>query len=689
MNFLTGKIIQAICWTLLHSLWQGLLLAVVTGIVMVLSKRSSSSARYNLLSVLFVLFIVTTAFTFKREMHLATAVDHSQITSPNITIATNNDNSYPGITNNAAPQQNFTAKFIKYFNTHASLIVTIWFIIFMARCVKILSGLVYIQRIRHYKTNPAPDFWTDKIRGLANRLQIKRKILLLESAIVKVPVVVGFLKPAILIPVGLLTNLSTQEVESILIHELAHIRRKDYFFNLLQCFIDIVFFFNPAVLWISSLIRNERENCCDDIAIHETKNKRQFIQALVSFHQYNTAVSKYAMPFAAKQNRLVNRVKRIVNNNNHTLNPAEKIVLVVCFIVFSIALITVTNGQTSTPKKPADKSSTSSQSTSSSTNKQTGTNDAKASGKNVQPKTKNDVSDEADDNSGVASYYSQLQALGYKNISADELIELRNHGVTIDYIKSLNNAGYKDLSLDRLMELRDHGVSTDFITRLNEMGYKNISAGKAVELTDHGVNAGFINEFNKIGYSNITLDQAIALNDHGVNADFILGWRKAGINNITLEKAIQMKDEGVSVNYINTLHDAGFANVSLEQAGEMRNHGVDVEYINSLKEMGYNDITITKAIELRDHDVTVEFIKSLNELGYNNISLDKAQKLRDHGVNAEFIASFKQLGFNDISLDKAQELKDHGVNAAFIESWKKKTGSTFTLDEYILLKDRF
>ena len=109
---------------------------------------------------------------------------------------------------------------------------------------------------------------------------------LLESAIVKVPVVIGLLKPVILLPLGLLSNLPPDQVEAVLLHELAHIRRKDYLVNLLQSFAEVVFFFNPALLWISSLMREERENCCDDVAISHIKNKKQFIHALVAFQEY-------------------------------------------------------------------------------------------------------------------------------------------------------------------------------------------------------------------------------------------------------------------------------------------------------------------------------------------------------------------------------------------------------------------
>src|SRR6478735_3197777 len=89
----------------------------------------------------------------------------------------------------------------------------------------------------------------------------------------------------------------------------------------------MIFFFNPAVLWISSLIKDERENCCDDIAINEVKNKKQFIHALVSFQEYNINAPKYAASFPGNKNHLLNRIKRIITDNNKTLNNREKIFL--------------------------------------------------------------------------------------------------------------------------------------------------------------------------------------------------------------------------------------------------------------------------------------------------------------------------------------------------------------------------
>jgi len=328
LSFMQNDLVSALCWTLIHSLWQGLLLAAVTGAVMISTRRSNARKRYNLLTVLFLLFMMATVITFAREMYLLSA--HSIVVdTPNVSIVQQH------LVNTVAPVtetswvagKSFLGRFTDYFNTHASLIVTIWFIIFMARFVKLTTNLIYVQRLKYYKTYDPSQQWKDKIAELVDKLGLSKQIQLLESGIVKVPVVMGVFKPVILLPLGLLAHLPSDEIEAILLHELAHIQRRDYFVNLLQSFAETIFFFNPALMWLSSMIREERENCCDDMAIAVTNNKSKFINALIAFQEYNFSNASYSVGFPGKKNQLLNRVKRIISDRNKTLNATEKSLL--------------------------------------------------------------------------------------------------------------------------------------------------------------------------------------------------------------------------------------------------------------------------------------------------------------------------------------------------------------------------
>lgn len=343
MHLLNDETMQAICWTLIHSLWQGLLLAVLAGLVIMLTKKSTSDLRYNLLSGLFFLFVAATCITFLKQYNFASRnsdLGHVQLIRN--AGQNTNVNTYP--VNDVVTERTYFETFTNYFNEHASLIVMIWFVVLSAQCIRLIANAGYVQRIKHYKTHAPPAYWNERMSFLAKKLQIKQRVKLLQSEMVKVPVMVGFLKPVILFPFQLMSQLPAKQVEAVLLHELAHIKRKDYFVNMLQNFAEIIFFFNPGVLWISSLIKEERENCCDDIAIGETKQKNEFVHALVSFQEYNLAGSKYSLAFPGRKNHLLNRVKRILTDNNKTLNNMEKISLATGIVV--IGLITIAFKQT-------------------------------------------------------------------------------------------------------------------------------------------------------------------------------------------------------------------------------------------------------------------------------------------------------------------------------------------------------
>jgi hypothetical protein len=132
----------------------------------------------------------------------------------------------------------------------------------------------------------------------------------------------------------MLTQLSPATVEAVVLHELAHIKRQDYLVNLCQLLAEAVFSFNPALLWLSAILREEREYCCDDLAIATTKNRKGFVQALISFRE--RASTTYVLAFPASKNNLLKRVSRIVHNQSTPPDAAGKAFLIASFILLAI-----------------------------------------------------------------------------------------------------------------------------------------------------------------------------------------------------------------------------------------------------------------------------------------------------------------------------------------------------------------
>lgn len=339
MYLLNNGILKAVCWTLVHSLWQGLALAVVAGVVISLTKKSPALVRYRLLTLFSVIFVAGVFLTLASQWP---SVESQQADFSSAQLQFQEGGTQTASSGFAPVKETSLLHIVTNFlNEYAAFVVVFWFIVFSIKFFRLLTGLQKIFRLRNYQTLVPDEFWIERFSELTLLMKIKGKVQLLESRLAIVPAVTGFIKPIILVPVGMLNNLPQDQVEAILLHELAHIRRSDYVYNLLQSMVDMLFFFNPGILWVSSLIRDERENCCDDMAISVTQDKTQFVNALVSFQQYHQNQYMPAMQFGASKNHLLNRAKRILMNDNKSLNVIEKSMLSFCMIaVVSMAFLT-------------------------------------------------------------------------------------------------------------------------------------------------------------------------------------------------------------------------------------------------------------------------------------------------------------------------------------------------------------
>jgi GWxTD domain-containing protein len=171
-------------------------------------------------------------------------------------------------------------------------------------------GFLSVQRLRQRGVCYAPERWQKQLARLSAQLRLSRPILLLESCLADAPMVVGHLRPLILMPAGMLAGLPAAQIEAILLHELAHVRRHDYLVNAVQRLVEGLLFYHPAVWWISRVIRAERENCCDDVVVSISGNAHEYAVALAALEQNRWADREPAV--AATGGSLVKRIRRLL-----------------------------------------------------------------------------------------------------------------------------------------------------------------------------------------------------------------------------------------------------------------------------------------------------------------------------------------------------------------------------------------
>lgn len=293
--------IQAICWVLVHSLWQGVLLALAGGGVILCTKRSAAAMRYRLLCGLAGIFMGGMGGTFLYEW----------------TLEGRNGDGAGGV----GVSINWLGDWC---SEHAIQVVTVWLTVAVIKTVRMAVGWSYLRQMRR-EGLAAPALWVERVDGLCRRLGIRQAVKLVESALVRVPMVIGRLRPIIYIPLGLINHLPASEMEAVLLHELAHIRRYDYLVNMVQQAAECLLFFNPGFLWVSAIIQEERENSCDDIAIAHTRDRVEFVRALVRFKEHS--IQGMALAFPGNKRQLLHRVLRISRQENKTLSGKERLVL--------------------------------------------------------------------------------------------------------------------------------------------------------------------------------------------------------------------------------------------------------------------------------------------------------------------------------------------------------------------------
>jgi len=238
---------------------------------------------------------------------------------------------------------------------YAQYITGLYMIGLMLHSFKLLGGLVNIHQIRKQKNLSADYEWSAKTNELVKNLGIVKKVSLYFSEHIQIPLTIGHFKPIVIFPLALINNLDTDQVEAILLHELAHVKRHDYLLNILQCVMDTILCFNPFAWLVSKNIRQEREYCCDDMVVDAEYNNFTYSKALFIIAQQNK--QNYALAMAsANTNKypLLNRIKRLNTMKTNDSLPKFHVLVIVAVAAIG-ALLTWGIPQYSVAKTTAHK----------------------------------------------------------------------------------------------------------------------------------------------------------------------------------------------------------------------------------------------------------------------------------------------------------------------------------------------
>ena len=274
--------IQIIGWTILHSLWQVALIACIYLLLKHSWQAATALKKYYLAVTSFVATFLSTIFTFgylfQQENWTITAITDSALIPITSEIPTTTSTSI--IPNEVILET--TLSFTDYLTICLPYLVAFWGMGMLYFTIRFLKNLYGVQQLENVDNELISAEWLAKIKTFKTQLNIQKDVQVFLSLHVKEPITFGHFKPIILLPISLITGFDTAAVETILLHELAHIKRHDYLVNLGQSIIEIILFYHPLVWWLSKDIRELREHCCDDLVLSLSDNRATYVETLTA-----------------------------------------------------------------------------------------------------------------------------------------------------------------------------------------------------------------------------------------------------------------------------------------------------------------------------------------------------------------------------------------------------------------------
>jgi bla regulator protein blaR1 len=629
---ISPNLLQALGWTLLHFIWQGAALAALFAVANTACRRATT--RYALAVITLVLMMAAPVITFTSLIQQkdpavrygaqgasASAVKPVQGVSVK---------ARPGAPVPEIPTSQPVG--ILWF-------VEAWFLGVVLLSLRTAGGLFLIERMRRKEIKPVARELFEKCLVLQKKMGLERVIRYCECLRLDAPAVLGWVRPVVLLPTRALTGLSEEQIEMVIAHELAHIRRLDCFVNLFQISVETLLFYHPAVWWVSQRIRTEREHCCDDEAVALCGDPVNYARALTLMEEWRAAPS---LMMAANRSPLSKRVVRLLGLDGPAgrFRMAGLLVGITCLagaMLAGNAFLGVAHAalgskanvtQTQEPIRLAvaqePGSSTIVVRPANASTYRKGFASTEQAGKD---KDKDKERKATDRTANKESYLDAMEAAGFKNLSADELIGMKIQGVTPAYVKEIHDLGMKPTA-EEFIGMRVQGITPEYIRDMRSIA-PNLGVDGLIGMKVQGITPQYANEMRGLG----------------LKAD--------------PENLIGMKVQGITPEYVKGIETLGFKPDSDELIG-MKVQGVTPDYVRGMQATGLKP-DIENLIGMKVQGVTPEYVKSMQDAGFKNVDIDELIGAKVQGITPEFIEKARKHGFQNLTLDKLIALKEAGV----------------------------
>ncbi|HEY1903820.1 MAG TPA: M56 family metallopeptidase [Terracidiphilus sp.] len=590
--------IEAIAWTLIHFCWQAAAVAAIYRGLSLLMTRRSSNARYLLaLGALLVMLAAAVAtFAFEMRPDAASAATASTAFSPFrfSPVLTPGSGAAlvgaPGLAAGAAKPDMGLLALPALPLPLLRLIDGLWLLGVFALALRSLGGWWLIQRLRATAQVEAPAAVRASFRRIASTLGLRRPVLLRVSSAITGPVTVGALRALVLLPLSAATSLSPDQLEVVLAHELAHVRRADFFWNLVQTVVETLFFFHPAVWWIGSRIRHERELCCDDLALSVCPNPVVYANALFELEQQRRRMSQFAMALDGHQpgRTLRMRIARILGEPMAGTGNRGPFSLAAAAVALLVVLLPVPQVLASLNPAPVAATAPITTATSPGT-------PAAVANRIAQPvpAALSVIAEAAPTSAAVPSPRAAIVA----NPVEPQQSAAADAGEKGDYIDRMKAAGY-DVDLDKYIAMKIQDVTPEYARGMSQLGFGKLSADDLIACKIQGVTPEYIANLKQNGMEVKSIQEAISYRIFEVTPEFIAQMKAAGFGGLTSQQLLALRVQSVTPEYARTIAQQ-YPGATADDLVKTRIFNIDAAFIASARKHGFTDLSLDKLVKLR------------------------------------------------------------------------------------------
>ncbi|HEX8836066.1 MAG TPA: M56 family metallopeptidase [Candidatus Acidoferrum sp.] len=661
---ISPELLDSLGWTLVHFIWQGAALAALFAVANAVCRRAS--ARYALAVITLALMMAAPVVTFTKLMGAQDPAVRYGARGARARAVKPVEAAFvparPG-----APTPEIPAS-----PTDGILwFVEAWFLGVLLLSLRTAGGLFLIERMRRRELQPVGRQLYEKYLALQRKMGLERVIRYCECLELDAPAVLGWFRPVVLLPARALTGLTEEQMAMIIAHELAHIRRLDCFVNLFQIGAETLLFYHPAVWWVSQRIRTEREHCCDDEAVAVCGDAVNYARALTLMEEWRTAPS---LVMAANRSPLSERVVRLLGLDGAAgrFRVAGLAVGVACLAGALLAgnafwgVARAALGSTANPNRTEERSSPTVAGEQGSSvivvRPANGGAAAKHFASSEQAgkdqdndKLKEKKQERDDEQAGKESYMDALEAAGFKNLTADELIAMKIQGVTPAYVKEIHDLGMKP-SVEEFIGMRVQGITPEYVRDMRGLAPK-LSIDELIGMKVQGITPQYANDMRGLGL-HYDPDNLIGMKVQGITPEYVRGMQALGFKPDT-EELIGMKVQGITPEYVKGMQALGFKPDTEALIG-MKVQGITPEYVKAMNATGLKP-DVDNLIGMKVQGITPEYVKGMQDAGFKNLDVDELIGAKVQGITPEFIDKARKHGFQNLTLDKLITLKQAGV----------------------------